>query len=218
MKEMKKIVLIFTLITFAITGILAQAENNDIREGNRLYKEKKYQQAEIAYRRALQINKKSFEANFNLGNALYKQGKFSNALDQYNNAVAIESKDKNKLAAAYHNVGNALFNDKKYDESITAYKKSLKANPKADDTRYNLALAQAMLKKQQNDKKNQNKDKNKNKQEPQKQQQQPQPQQPKMSKENAQQILDALMQDEKNTLDKTKKQPAKTQKNSDKDW
>jgi hypothetical protein len=52
----------------------------------------------------------------------------------------------------------------------------------------------------------------------QKNQQQKQGQQPQMSKENAQQILDALMQDEKSTQDKAKKQQVKATKKADKDW
>jgi Ca-activated chloride channel family protein len=39
-----------------------------------------------------------------------------------------------------------------------------------------------------------------------------------MSKENAQQILDALLQDEKNAQDKAKKQPVRGSKKADKDW
>ena len=39
-----------------------------------------------------------------------------------------------------------------------------------------------------------------------------------MTKENAQQILDALMQDEKNTLDKAKKQQVKGKRSAEKDW
>lgn len=214
---MKRIGLIFILLISVFALSYGQAENNDIREGNKLFMNGKFQQAEVAYRKALRKNRNSFEANFNLGNALYRQGKYSNALEQFNNSVAIEKKDKMKLASGFHNLGNSLLNDKKYQESIDAYKKALKLNPKADDTRYNLAYAQELLKKDKN--KDKNKDQNKDKQkQDQQQQQQPQPQQPQMSKENAQQILDALMQDEKNTLDKTKKQPVRQKKSSDKDW
>lgn len=60
-------------------------------------------------------------------------------------------------------------------------------------------------------------DKPKDQKQDQQKQQQPQ-QQPQMSKENAQQILDALQQDEKNTQDKAKKQPVRGKKKADKDW
>ena len=48
--------------------------------------------------------------------------------------------------------------------------------------------------------------------------QKPQPQQPQMSKENAQQILNALMQDEKETQEKLKKEMPKGRRNAEKDW
>ncbi len=126
--------------------------------------------------------------------------------------------DKNKLAASFHNTGNALISEKKIEESIQAYKNALKANPADNETRYNLAYAQSLLKKQQQEKnqdKNNKEDQNKEQEKP---EQQPQPQQPKMSKENAQQILQALEQDEKNTLEKAKKQAVKNRKSAEKDW
>lgn len=219
-QPMKKIgcVLMMSLITFSVW---AQKESNDVRAGNKLYKSSKFTEAEIAYRKGLVHNPKSFEANYNLGNALFKQNKYTEALEKYNNAVALQPADKQKLAATYHNVGNSLLADKKIEESIKAYKMALKNNPNDDETRYNLAYAQMMLKKQQQDKK---KDKNKDKQDQNKDQPKPQPQpepqqpKPQMSKENAQQILDALMQDEKNTQDKAKKQQVRGTKKAEKDW
>ena len=87
-------------------------------------------------------------------------------MEQYGNSIALQPNDKERLAAAYHNTGNALLSDKKIEESINAYKMALKNNPKDNDTRYNLAYAQMMLKKQQ-----QNQDKNKDKNKDQKQDQ-----------------------------------------------
>ncbi|MBP6609505.1 MAG: tetratricopeptide repeat protein [Paludibacter sp.] len=209
------------IMLFGVGNLIAQEESSNVREGNKLYKSEKYVDAEVAYRKGLQKNPKSFEANYNLGNALFKQGKNSEAFEQFKNAAALQSDNKEKMAAVFHNAGNALLAEKKYDESINAYKMALKMNPKDDETRYNLAYAQMMLKKQQQnkDKKDDKKDQEKEKEKQQQQQQpQPQPQQPKMSKQNAQQILDALMQDEKNTMEKTKKQPVRAKKSAEKDW
>jgi tetratricopeptide (TPR) repeat protein len=226
---MKKIgyILLLSLITLSVK---AQKESNDVRAGNKLYKSSKFTEAEVAYRKGLVRNPKSFEANYNLGNALFKQKKYTEALEKYNNAVALQQVDKQKLAATYHNVGNSLLADKKIEESIQAYKKALKNNPKDDETRYNLAYAQMLLKKQQQDK-DKNKDKDKDKQDQKQDQKQEQPKQdqqqqnqqqqqpkPQMSKENAQQILDALMQDEKNTQDKAKKQQVRGTKDAEKNW
>jgi len=225
-KEMKKFgcILLMSVMTFSV---FAQKESDDVRTGNKLYKSSKFTEAEVAYRKGLLKNSKSFEANYNLGNALFKQKKYAEALEQYKTSVALQPKEKEKIAAAFHNTGNALLSDNKIEESITAYKNALKNVPTDNETRYNLAYAQSMLKKQQQ-KKDKNKD-NKDKEKDKKQDQKPpeekpkeQPnqdqQQPKLSKENAQQILDALMQDEKRTQDKAKKQQVRSTKKADKDW
>jgi len=214
-----RIQVIILLIFSAFAPLVAQEESANVREGNKLYKSEKFVDAEVAYRKGLQKNPKSFEGTYNLGNALFKQGKYPEALEQYKNALSLQPTAKDKLAATFHNAGNALLSDKKIEESINAYKMALKANPKDDETRYNLAYAQMMLKKQQ-----QNKDKNKDKEQEKEQKkeqdknQQQQQQQPQMSKQNAQQILDALMQDEKNTMDKKKKQPVRARKSAERDW
>lgn len=218
-----RIQVIILLIFSALQPLLAQEEWSDVREGNKLYKSEKYIDAEVAYRKGLQKNPKSFEGTYNLGNALFKQKKYPEALEQYKNALALQPTEKAKIAAAYHNAGNALLSDKKIQESIDAYKMALKANPKDDETRYNLAYAQMLLKKQQQNKdKDKDKDKEKEKEKEQKKEQdknqQQQQQQPQMSKQNAQQILEALQQDEKNTMDKKKKQPVRARNSAEKDW
>ena len=227
---MKKNYLIILLSVFCLS-LFAQKESPDVRAGNKSYKAKKYTEAEIAYRKGLLKNPASFEANYNLGNSLFKQEKYKEALEQYKTAIALQPKDKQKIAATFHNTGNALLSEKKIEESIAAYKMALKANPSDNETRYNLAYAQALLKKQQQDKNknkdDKNKDKDKQNQDKQnqdkqnkdkQQQQQQQQQQQKMSRQNAQQILDALMQDEKNAMDKAKKQQVRGRKSADKDW
>lgn len=216
----------FMMISFTVLNVAAQEENGYVREGNKLYKAKKYTEAEIAYRKGLLKNSKSFEANYNLGNALFKQEKYAEALEQYQKAVPIEKVSKDKLAAALHNTGNALLMEKKIAESIEAYKKSLKVNPKDDETRYNLALAQHLLKNQENQQdqnKDQKQDQNQQPEEKEQQQQKDESQkeeqpQPNISKDKAEQILEALMQDENDTMEKAKKQPASSRKTVEKDW
>lgn len=219
------ILLMISLLSVVAT---AQEESSQVRKGNNDYHNNKFTEAEINYRKGLEKNNKSFEATYNLGNALFKQGKFQEALQEYGKALALPTADKQKIAAALHNAGNALLKDNKIQESIDAYKASLKANPKDDETRYNLAYAMNLLKnQQQNQDKNKDQDKkqDQNKKDQQQQQQQQdnqQQQQPpkpnEMTKEKAEQMLDALMQDEKNAMDKTKKVPVRQKRSSDKDW
>ncbi len=127
----------------------AQEANKLLRQGNRSYKQDNFDEAELKYRKALETEKGSAKGFFNLGDALYKQQKFEEAGEKFEAAIANE-KDKGKLAKAYHNLGNALLQQKKYKESIDAYKKALLNNPKDEETRYNLAYAQAKLQEQMN--------------------------------------------------------------------
>ena len=193
----------------AVSGHAQEKTDRDyLRSGNKLYNDSLFIKAEVDYRKALDINPKSTDAMFNLGNALLMQQKVKEAMEQYESVSKVE-KDKSKLAEIYHNVGVILQSAKQYPQCIEAYKESLRNNPKDDETRYNLALAQKLLKDQQQNQQNQDQ---------QQQQQQQQQNKNEMSKENAQQLLNAVMQDEKNVQDKVKKQIQIQGKKLEKDW
>lgn len=221
----------FLLATAGSAFAQAKTERDYLRSGNKLYNDSLFIKAEVDYRKALEVNPKSTDAMFNLGNALLMQQKVKEAMEQYESVSKIE-KEKEKLAQIYHNMGVILQSAKQYPQCIEAYKESLRNNPKDDETRYNLALAQKLLKDQQQQQQNQDQqqqqeqqkdqqEQNKEQQEQDKKNQQQQPQQEnknEMSKENAQQLLNAVMQDEKNVQDKVKKQVQIQGKKLDKDW
>lgn len=246
----RKVKLFSLLFLFCTGSLFAQkAERKHVREGNKLYETEKFTEAEIAYRKSLEVNPRSSEGTYNLGNALYKQKKFPEAAEQYQLVAGqgekmVETPEgKARLAEIYHNVGNIGMQNKEYAKSVEAYKQSLRLNPKDDETRYNLALAQKLLQDQQNQQnEDQNQDQNEDKKEDQDkqdqqqqnqdqqqqqddkkqdktQEEQPQ-QQEQMSKDNAQQMLDAFLQDEKDTQEKVKKAQAQQQqrKRTDKEW
>ncbi len=229
------------LMTPAVSVNAQKAERKSIRKGNKVYKKEQYTEAEIAYLKALEVNPKSQVANYNLGNTLFKQKKAQQALEKYQLAFSQEKNPKKK-AAITHNAANAYMELNDYSNAVGLYRESLRLNPSDDETRYNLAVAQALLRKQQQQQQNKkdkdkddNKDKNKDqedqqqqqqqqqddqKKKQQQQQQQQQDQQEQVSKEKAQQLLDALMQDEKDTQDKVRKlqlQQSRS-KNPEKDW
>ncbi len=234
---MKKFYILSLLLTASAGQVLAQqkTDRDYLRSGNKLYNDSLFIKAEVDYRKALEINPKSTDAMFNLANALLMQQKAQEAMEQYQSVSKIE-KDKEKLAQIYHNMGVMLQSAKQLPQCIEAYKESLRNNPKDDETRYNLALAQKQLKDQQQnqqnqdqqqqqqeqkeDKQDQNKDQQEQEQKDQQQQNQQQQQQNKneMSKENAEQLLNAVMQDEKNVQDKVKKQIQIQGKKLEKDW
>lgn len=223
------------LMANAVQVFAQQKTDRDyLRSGNKLYNDSLFIKAEVDYRKALEINPKSTDAMFNLANALLMQQKAKEAMEQYESVSKIE-KDKNKLAQIYHNMGVMLQSAKQLPQCIEAYKESLRNNPKDDETRYNLALAQKQLKdqqqnqqnqdqqqqqqqKQEEEKQDQNKDQQEQDQKDQQQNQQQQQNKNEMSKENAQQLLNAVMQDEKNVQDKVKKQIQIQGKKLEKDW
>ena len=155
------------------------------------------------------------------------------AMEQLDAASRLE-KDKEKLAHIYHNMGVILQASKQLPQCIEAYKQALRNNPKDDETRYNLALAQKLLKDQQQqqdqnqqqeqkqdqkqDEKEQNKDQQDQNKKQQNQNNQQQQNQNQMSKENAEQLLNAVMQDEKNVQDKVKKAIQMQGRKLEKDW
>lgn len=220
-----------------------KAERKHVREGNKLYESEKFTEAEIAYRKSLEVNPRSLEGTYDLGNALYKQKKFPEAAEQYQLVAGqgekmIETPEgKARLSEVYHNMGNIFMQNKDYAKSVEVYKQSLRLDPKDDETRYNLALAQKLLDDQQNQDQSQdqqNQDQKENEDQKDDQQQQPQPkddqqqdktqEQPQpneqMSQDNAQQMLDAFLQDEKETQEKVKKAQMQQQqrRKTEKEW
>ena len=197
---------IILLLLTAISVSAQKAERDYIRKGNRAYKDSTYVNAEVNYRKAIDVNPKSAISMYNLGNTLMQQNKLQEAMEQFVAATKME-KDKGNLAQIYHNMGVIFHSGKDYAKAVEAYKESLRNNPKDNETRYNLALAQKMLKDQEQNQQNQDQ-----------QQQPPQQQENQMSKENAEQLLKSVMQDEKDVQDKVKKQQVIQGGRLEKDW
>ena len=84
----------------------------------RLYnKDNKFSEAEISYRKAIDKNKLSSDAGFNLGDALYKQNKYDDAGKQFVESFSAMA-DKKKKSASLYNLGNSMLNNKKIEEAI----------------------------------------------------------------------------------------------------
>jgi tetratricopeptide (TPR) repeat protein len=242
---LKPLILIVILFFTSVVLMYAQADKKFIRKGNYEYEKKKFPDSEISYRKALDKNKESADALFNTGDALYKQKKYEEAGKQFEENYSM-NEDKKKKSASLYNMGNSLLMANKVKESIDAYKGSLKLDPKNMETKYNLAYAQDLLQKQQQqqqkdqNKNNQDKDKNKDKDKDKQQQQdqkdkkdnkdnkdqnkdnkdqQQQQQDQGISKEDAQRVLNALANDEKNVQEKVKlAKAAKEKVRTTKNW
>lgn len=210
-----------------------------LRSGNKLYADSLYDKAEVEYRKAVEIDPNGSEALYNLGNALLRQEKAQEAMDQFTMA-AKRATDKKNLAEVHHNMGVICQASKDYANAVEYYKQALRENPTDHETRYNLAVAMKQLQneqqQQQNEQQNENKEQEKQEQEQQQNQQQQQEEQQQqeqqqqeqeqqaqenedeMSKENAEQLLESAMQDEKEVQEKVKKMMQIRGKKLDKDW
>lgn len=218
------IVLFFSFLS--VVAMSAQSDRQYVRSGNKQFKQQSYTKAEAEYRKSLSVNSQNPQAMYNLGCALMMQQKDSAAVEAFQKAGSVET-SKLRKAKSYHNIGVICQNRSMYSEAIEAYKESLRNNPTDDETRYNLALCKRLQKKQKQNQpqKHNNKDDNKNDKNKQKQEKQKsnkdnqQKQQPKqMSRDNAEQLLNAAMQAEKDTkqrMQNTMRQPQsrKLQKN-----
>lgn len=167
-----------------------KSERNFIVEGNELYAEGNYTEAEAAYRKALTENPNSAMAQFNLASALLRQdpkmGKNAPAPAQPQQAKEGEGQQEEQMSkqlqdaveilknlvencedpaivsAAAYDLGNISYKQQDYGQAIECYKESLRKNPKYEDARYNLRMAQLKQKDQnKNQNKNQNQDQNK---------------------------------------------------------
>ena len=213
--------------------VFAQHPNSKIRKGNTAYKDSSYSDAEQLYREALIKDQSSFEASFNMADAIYKQERYSEANSLFK-ALSEKTDDKIKKSESYHNLGNSLLKEQKLDEAIEAYKNALRNNPKDLDTKHNLAYAMRMKnqsqeqekeeqeeeekeedkkeekEEQEEEDKGENQEEKGEQSEEEKKEEPKQPQDPnEMTEEEAQQILDALQQQEKELQEDLQKKKQK---------
>ncbi len=226
----RSVLILLVLIGMGITSAYGQNERKVIRDGVRAYEDGEFGEAEVQFRRAENINQESYEAEFNTGVALYGQEKYEETVKQYQ-ALLDQTDDAGKTAQIWHNIGNSLLEAQQYAPSIESYKNSLRLNPSDEDTRYNLAYAKQKLKEEQEQQQNQdqNKDQEKNQdqqdqeeekendQDQDQQEQQPVPRE--ISKEDAERMLKAIQEQEKDVKEKVDKEKAAAAKvKTEKDW
>ena len=227
--------------------VLSQSARDKVAEGNKLFTEEKFDEANNKYRDALLDDPESPEIHFNIGATQYKKKKYEEAISEFEKSLSTD--DILLQSKNYYNMGNTLYRMGKLPEAILAYTQALKYNPDDVDAKYNLEYVRKKLKDQADKQQQQNQQQQQQQQEQQQQQQgdenkeekqeeqqqqqqqeeqqqnqqeeqQQQPQQQeqqKMSKEDAERILNALKNDEK---DLQKQRKAKSTGNIRvlKDW
>ena len=220
--------LLFILSLFISINANAQNKKSLLRDGNKLYTDSSYNNAEMKYRKSLEKDQEYFNASFNLADAIYKQQRYKESSALFD-ALKDNANSKTDLAKIYHNLGNSLFKEQKLEEAINAYKNALRINPNDEDTRYNLALTTKQRNQQENnenqqenkeDQQENKEDQQENKEDQQQnkedQQQNKEDQQEKrekqkedISKETAEKMLEAIEEKEKNLQEKLQKKKVK---------
>jgi Ca-activated chloride channel family protein len=211
-----------------------QPEKTDTRKGNKQFDKENYTDAEANYKKALDKKNNMPEATFNLGDAVYEQKRYDEAAKQFQLSAQTNA-DNSVKAKAFHNLGNTYLEQKKWEDAIKSYKDALKLNPNDKDTKYNLAYANAMMVQQKNQQQNKNQDKKDKKDQDKKDQQnKPNPDskqdqqqgkndqqnkqdqqkkqgsaQAKLSKADAEKLLQALMNEEQKTNQKVQQKEMK---------
>lgn len=222
------------LLSMLGTGLFLHAQTTPgsqraLRLGDRAYRQGDLPAAVQQYERT----KEEAQGAYNLGNAYYKMDSAALAQRSYESAAAM-AKSRQDQARAYHNLGNSYLKQGLAKEAVQAYKEALKREPGDADTRYNLAYAQKKLR-QEEEKQDQDKDK-KEQDDQQKDNKEQDPKDPKkddqkgpdgkprpkpgqIDEKDAQRMLDAMQQQEKETQEKLREQvPVRPRTPIDKDW
>ena len=225
---------LFFLILILSTSSFAQNKKSFLRDGNKLYADSSYNEAEMQYRKSLEKDQDYFNASFNLADAVYKQERYEESSALFD-ALKDNAPTETDLAKVYHNLGNSLVKEQKLEEAIDAYKSSLRINPKDKDTRHNLAITHKQKQQQEQENKDENKEnkdeqeqdkdgenkeeekenkeqeqnqENKEKQE-EKKESKPEEKKEEMSKETAEKMLEAIQQKEKELQEELQKKKVK---------
>ncbi len=214
MKEQIRIMMFFIVSVLSISAS-AQSGRKQVTEGNRLYLEEKYDEANNKYQDALLENPTSFSVQFNVGNVLYKKNNYEKALESYQKVL--DTDDPLFQSQTYYNIGNTLYRSGKLPESILSYEQALKLNPEDQDAKYNLEYVRNKLKEnakpesqdQQQQQQSEEQESNQQNQEGQQQEKEQEQQQAgkeeqeqEMTKEEAERLLDALQENQKEMQEK----------------
>jgi Ca-activated chloride channel family protein len=200
-KLFKFIVLLFFLflgVSHAFAGLRGQ-----VNKGNDFYHKQEYDKALEKYRDGLI-------------EGLYKKENYEEAIKEYNKATY--SKDIQLQSKSYYNIGNCLYRLNKLPEAIQFYKKALELNPDDEDSKYNIEFVQKKIKENLSKQPQQQQQQQQQKQEEKEQQQgEKEKQKDEMSKEDAERLLKAFEEDEKEAQ-KRKKMPAPAGGGVERDW
>ncbi len=219
---------------------LLSSATDGARKANEAYDRGDFATAEKGYREALLVSPNDARLYFNLGNALTRQGKFDEARSAFEQFKSMSS-DPSDRAAADYNIGNIHGLQEQWAKAMERYRESLRAAPDDPQAQYNYELVQRRMteppqnpqsqqgddEQKEQDQNDQNEQNQNNEQQGQQQQgnenqqnqnEQGRPQEGEMSQKEAEQILNALENKEKELLKEYQKKQIPPRTRHAKDW
>jgi len=209
-KRVSNLFIISFLVAVCSINLFSQSTRSLVNSGVDLYKDRKFADAEVNFKKGVENSPENFEAKFNLGDAYYKQQRYDEAMKSYQSAF-VDAKNDIDKSKIYYNVGNSLLKSQKLKESIGAYKEALKLNPDDEQAKYNLSYALNQLKNPNQDQQ-QNKNQDQDKKDQDKQNQDQDKQNQDQDKQNQDQQNQDQQQQDKQKQDQKQQQQSQDQK------
>lgn len=226
--------LLLLLILFSSIPAMAQ---NDARQANQAYEQSDFAEAVRLYRQALESEPENPKLHFNLGNSLAQLGRLDEARHAFEQFKSL-SDEPGATALADYSIGNLMVKAEDPAAAAEYYRESLRNNPFDRDAKHNYELA---MRQQQEyapqpqarpEEPEESEDEEQQEQDQSPQQEQPEEQPDpggqqsdgvpddrpaEMSMEEAQRVLDALQQRERELLENREK-PSEEDTNDERDW
>jgi tetratricopeptide (TPR) repeat protein len=137
--------LLLVLLTAGACGADSVRDRN--AAANRLYDERRYEEALEGYLGLLSERPDLPQVPYNAGNALHRLGDYTRAVQETRRALPAPQRGLN--AAAYYSLGNHFFAMGELEEAFQAYKSALLVDPGDGDAKYNLELTLVALRQRQ---------------------------------------------------------------------
>ena len=219
---------------------------NDARKANTAFERGEFAEAVQLFQQAIAQDPDNPRLHFNLAKALYELGEGDAAMEAYDRYKSLTESPVERSFADY-NKGRMLTDQENYQDAVEFFREALRNNPNDTDAKFNYELAVQRQQEQEqqeqdpesepgegeDDEENSDQQDNQQDQDPDQDsesdqepgqpdqdegdpQQQPQPLE--MTPEEAQNILDALQQLERELLENQKKESTEPPSGNEKDW
>ena len=109
------------LLVFCITAGCGNKADYHNKEGLHLYNKRKYDEAIVEFKKALELNQKHYDAHFNLGVVYYAKNMSDESIAELKRAIEVNPNEPK----AYYNIAFAYVAKEKVAEAISEYKKAI---------------------------------------------------------------------------------------------